>query len=84
MAFPNQSSGPTKYDTATQTHVKVKPKKPAKPNANAPVGQGGRFAALKQKLAQEPGVNNPGAVAASIGRKKYGNAAFNGMSQQGS
>jgi hypothetical protein len=77
-------SFPTKYDTATNTHVRVKPKSPAKPNSNAPVGQGGRFAALKQKIGQEPGVNDPGAVAASIGRKKYGNAGFNKLSQQGS
>ena len=30
------------------------------------------FAALKNKLASRPGVTNPGALAASIGRKKYG------------
>lgn len=34
-------------------------------------GGGGRFAKLKGKLAKK-GVRNPGAVAASIGRKKYG------------
>lgn len=44
----------------------------AKPNAHAPVGQGGRFAALEQSLSKEKGVKNPGAVAAAIGRKKYG------------
>jgi hypothetical protein len=43
-----------------------------KPNAKAPLGQGGRFAALEQKLARRPGVTDPGALAASIGRKKYG------------
>ena len=36
------------------------------------LGSGERFAALKGKLANEPGVTNPGALAASIGRKKYG------------
>ena len=41
-------------------------------SAQAPLGQGGRFAALKAKLADRPGVTNPGALAASIGRKKYG------------
>lgn len=35
-------------------------------------GGGGRFAALKSKLASRPGVTNPGALAAFIGRKKYG------------
>ena len=34
----------------------------AKPNASAPLGQGGRFAALKNKLASRPGVTNPGAL----------------------
>ncbi len=87
-----------KYDTATQTFHK-NPKSPAKPkspapkldadgdndgDSTAPVGSGGRFAALKNKLSQEPGVNNPGAVAASIGRKKYGAAKFNSLSHKGS
>ena len=44
----------------------------AKPNANAPLGQGGRFAALEKSLSSKPGVTNPAALAASIGRKKYG------------
>lgn len=35
-------------------------------------GGGGRFAALRAKLNMEPGVRDPGAVAAAIGRKKYG------------
>lgn len=35
-------------------------------------GGGGRFAALKSRLSHEKGVTNPGALAAAIGRKKYG------------
>lgn len=35
------------------------------------LGMGGRFAKLKGELAKK-GVKNPSAVAASIGRKKYG------------
>ena len=42
----------------------------AKPNANAPLGLGGRFAALEKSLQGK--VKNPAAVAAAIGRKKYG------------
>lgn len=38
----------------------------------AKLGSGKRFAALKSKLAKKPGVTNPGALAASIGRKKMG------------
>ena len=37
-----------------------------------PLGSGARFAALKAKLASEPGVKDPAALAAAIGRKKYG------------
>ena len=35
------------------------------------VGGGGRFQKLKKELARK-GVEDPGALAASIGRKKYG------------
>ena len=41
-------------------------KKSAKP------GGGGRFEKLEASLASKPGVTNPGALAASIGRKKFG------------
>lgn len=34
-------------------------------------GGGGRFAELSAKLARE-GVRNPGAIAAKVGREKYG------------
>ena len=44
----------------------------AKPDASAPPGAGGRFAAMQKKLASKPGIRNPVAVAAAIGRKKYG------------
>lgn len=55
----------------------------AKPNPKAPLGQGGRFAALKNKLAGEPGVTDPGGLAASIGRKKEGKAKFQAMAVKG-
>lgn len=45
-------------------------------------GGGGRFAALKKKLSKK-GVKNPAALAASIGRKKYGTAKFQAMSTRG-
>ena len=38
----------------------------AKPDASAPPGAGGRFAAMQKKLASKPGIRNPAAVAASI------------------
>jgi hypothetical protein len=54
----------------------------AKPNAKAPLGQGGRFAALTQKLSRK-GVRDPKALAAAIGRKKYGRAKFQALSRGG-
>lgn len=51
--------------------------------AQPPLGSGERFAALKAKLANKPGVTNPGALAASIGRKKYGNAKMSALAHHG-
>lgn len=51
--------------------------------AKAKLGSGARFAALKKKLASRPGVTNPGALAASIGRKKYGSKRFAKLSAGG-
>lgn len=48
----------------------------AKPDPNAPPGQGGRFAAMTAS-----GV--PPGLAAFIGRKKYGNKKFNQFSAPG-
>lgn len=55
----------------------------AKPNSHAPLGQGGRFAALKNELAHRKGVANPAALAAYIGRRKYGAKKFNALSHKG-
>jgi hypothetical protein len=55
----------------------------AKPNPKAKLGQGGRFAALKAQLSGEKGVTDPGALAASIGRKKYGAKKFNALGSKG-
>jgi hypothetical protein len=56
----------------------------AKPNANAPLGEGGRFAALKQKIEGEgKSAESAGAIAASIGRKKYGKAGFQKLAAGG-
>lgn len=46
-------------------------------------GGGGRFAALKAKLGKRKGVTSPGALAAYIGREKYGKAKFQGMAAKG-
>jgi hypothetical protein len=44
-------------------------------------GGGGRFAKMKSKLKGK--VKNPGAVAAAIGRKKYGKKKFQSMAAKG-
>jgi hypothetical protein len=47
------------------------------------LGGGGRFEALKEKLGSRKGVTDPGALAAYIGRKKYGAAKMSSMAQKG-
>lgn len=51
--------------------------------ASMKLGGGGRFARLKNELSHRPGVTNPGALAAYIGRKKYGAAKFNSLAAKG-
>jgi hypothetical protein len=46
-------------------------------------GGGGRFAKLKGDLGHEKGVKNPGALAAYIGRRKYGAAKMAKMAAAG-
>lgn len=41
-----------------------------------PLGSGGRFRALEESLSKRQGVKNPAALAAYIGRKKYGAKKF--------
>jgi len=41
------------------------------------------FNKLKGQLAQRPGVTNPGALAAFIGKKKYGAKKFNKAAAKG-
>jgi hypothetical protein len=48
-----------------------------------PLGSGKRFKALKSELAKRPGVKDPGALAAAIGRKKYGAKRMGAMAAKG-
>ena len=50
--------------------------------AKAKVGSGARFKALTQKLKRK-GVRNPKALAAYIGRKKFGKKRFQKMAATG-
>lgn len=47
------------------------------------LGSGKRFKKLSSKLAARPGVTNPGALAAYIGRKKYGAHKFAALGAKG-
>lgn len=48
----------------------------------AKLGSGARFKSLTNKLSKK-GVRNPKAVAAAIGRKKYGKARFQKLAAKG-
>jgi hypothetical protein len=52
----------------------------AKPNSKAPLGQGGRFAAVAKAAG---GGKKGAAIAAAAGRKKYGAAKMAKMSAAG-
>ena len=47
------------------------------------IGSGERFARLKGEIAERGGARDPGAVAAAIGRKKYGKERFQEMAARG-
>lgn len=53
--------------------------------STAKLGTGARFNKLQSSIAQKEGLSKQaaGAVAASIGRKKYGNAKFQSMAEKG-
>lgn len=47
------------------------------------LGTGKRFSTLKKTLSKKPGISNPGALAASIGRKKFGAKKFSKLAAAG-
>ena len=49
----------------------------------AKLGSGARFKALTKKIGTKGGVRDPAAVAASIGRKKYGNSMMAKLAARG-
>lgn len=51
--------------------------------AKPKLGSGARFKALEGSLSKEKGIKNPAALAASIGRNKYGAKKFAGLSAKG-
>jgi len=53
------------------------------PSSKAKAGEGGRFQALKRKLVAKGDVRDPEAVAAAIGRAKFGKKKFQQMAKRG-
>jgi hypothetical protein len=51
--------------------------------AKPKLGSGKRFSQLSAELAKRPGVNNPKALAAAIGRRKYGANKMASMAAHG-
>ncbi len=47
------------------------------------LGSGKRFAKLEQSLSKNPKIKDPAAVAASIGREKYGKERFQKLALKG-
>jgi len=47
------------------------------------LGSGKRFEALEKAVSKRKGASDPGAIAAAIGRKKYGTAKFQKMAAAG-
>lgn len=47
------------------------------------LGSGKRFEQLEGELSHEKGISDPGALAASIGRKKYGEEKMEKWSKKG-
>lgn len=72
---------------ATKKGQKIKPGSlkggKNEPSSKAKAGAGGRFQALKSKLGKKPGVKDPGALAAAIGRAKFGKGKFQHMAAKG-
>lgn len=55
----------------------------SEPASKAKAGSGGRFKALEHKLSGKKGVKDPGALAAAIGRAKFGKGKFQNMAAKG-
>jgi len=63
--------------------AKTAPEEAEKEEKKPPLGTGERFKKLKAKIAAKGKVKDPGAVAAWIGRKKYGKARFQKLGAKG-
>ena len=53
------------------------------PSAPTKPGEGSRFKSLETKLSHEKGVTDPSALAAALGRAKFGAKKFANMAKKG-
>jgi len=81
IAYSSARKSRKKKKSKRKTKSKKMSKKKSKKKAK--LGSGKRFAALKKKLAKQKGIKTPGALAASIGRKKYGKKRFQELAAKG-
>ena len=63
--------------------IKNARKGPQDEEEQTPLGSGERFAELKRKLARRKGIKDPAALAAAIGRRKYGKQKMAKLSAKG-
>lgn len=72
---------------ATKAGKKLKPGSlkggKSEPSSKARAGEGGRFKALRNELSRKRGVKDPDALAAAIGRAKFGKKPFQAMAAKG-
>jgi hypothetical protein len=80
----NRTTGTRKRSTSTRRRRSTRSRSRGRRStyAGAPAGSGKNFAALKSDLAKR-GAKNPGALAAWIGRNKYGKSGFAKLSSRG-
>jgi|ERR1035437_2295420 hypothetical protein len=74
---------PENYSTSNKDDKKDESPQKFAHGGSMRLGGGGRFAKLKNMLAHKPGVTNPGALAASIGRKSLGKEHFQKLAAAG-
>ena len=69
-------------EKASLARRRVTRKRQEKVQKSAKLGSGARFKALKESIAAS-GAKDPGAVAAAIGRKKFGKKRFQKLAAKG-
>jgi hypothetical protein len=80
--YPEDNKAESGKGASTKAKVKKSEQEYKKVKKTTPPGEGGRFEAM-EKVAKAKGAKDPGALAAYIGRKKYGPKKFAAMAKKG-